>query len=306
MARLPYRSRSQSRDCSAYLRDWLARHGHFEAGPRNRIVRMCETVMALEFPVHRRDPNFDVVDVSMTDLQEFEEIAEQLTPVLHIGPVRAKLRRSLGDDDIPSNDCTRQSQGRDTQFELVIACMLLRAGGKLHPTPSSEAGLPDWQVRMVCMDTCAVEAKRVKSRNDERIRKSAFEAMEQIDRLARPGLAVIDLTARGNPTHTSVPSSATNELLRQHFDRQGEQLEEMLMQRVFKEAASLHTGAIAFRESVPRSGSMDGSVGAGVISGWNVIRNPFAPPATFRTIRNLWSRVAYGLPGSHLPMRDEG
>lgn len=301
MNRARHEHRRGNSERARYILGWLDRHQHFGGSDCNRVATLCREVLRASYPIARGQPGFNLVDVAMTDLLEFEGIAETLGPILDVGPIRAKLARSLHNDGpLPPDDATRNSNGRDAQWELVVAATLVRAGGSLNPTPADENALPDWQVRMPRSMIWAVEAKCVKSRNENRIVSATTDAIGQIERTSKPGIVMVDLTRRGNPTLTSVPSEATNERLREFHHQQGEELELLLRSRVLNRVQSHYTAFFAFRDQIPRSASRDRAASAGLIACWNFVMNPHFDKHLAREAERLWRRLGWAQPGNRL------
>jgi hypothetical protein len=163
--------------------------------PGSRLWKMVRVLRGghLEFD----DPDCKVALQSMTDLYQLGLIVDHMDDHRADRTFLAKVKTVLKDAALPGegNDL---SPGRDTQFELYLAAVCIRAG--LVPVKYDE---PD----VLCTANgkwFAIAAKRVKSmdRFDERVQ----DGIDQLARKGFPGIVAVDLTMARNPENRSITS----------------------------------------------------------------------------------------------------
>jgi len=192
--------------------------------PQTRVEQaayVIERVQSLGVPIHEAsrlmlmlralerghidydDRRFPIALESMRDMYQLRLIVDQMEAHRENPKFRTSVERLLKDAALPQ-DGSSNTPGRDTQFELYVAAICLRAG--LLPVDYDE---PDV--------TCAVEgvkfgiaAKRLKSldRFEDRVK----DGVDQMRRAKLPGIVALDLTIARNPDNRPYTSGLQSQL----------------------------------------------------------------------------------------------
>jgi hypothetical protein len=153
--------------------------------------------------IEYNDVRFPIALEAIKDMHQLGLIVDEMDAHRNDERFVANVRKMLLDAATPQ-DVNSNTPGRDTQFELYLAAIALRAG--MSPVEYEE---PDV--------TCNVEgikfgiaAKRLKSldRFEERVKQGA----KQIRRANFPGIIACDLTIARNPENRPITSSIQSQL----------------------------------------------------------------------------------------------
>jgi hypothetical protein len=169
--------------------------------PASRLMRMLRILESGH--IEYSDVRFPVALEAIRDMYQLRLIVDEMDA--HRNDLRfvANVKKLLQDAATPQ-DGNSNTPGRDTQLELYLAAIALRAG--MSPVEYEE---PDV--------TCNVEgikfgiaAKRLKSldRFEERVKQGA----KQIRRANIPGIIACDLTIARNPENRPITSSVQSQL----------------------------------------------------------------------------------------------
>lgn len=180
---------------AAYILERVESLG-IKISPTSRLMQMLRILESGR--IEYVDDRFPVALEAIRDMYQLRLIVDEMDTHRNDTRFVANVKKLLQDAATPQ-DGNSNTPGRDTQFELYLAAIALRAG--MSPVEYDE---PDV--------TCTVDgirfgiaAKRLKSINrfEERVKEGA----KQIRRANIPGIIAVDLTIARNPENQPITSS---------------------------------------------------------------------------------------------------
>jgi hypothetical protein len=188
---------------AAYVVEKLRAFG-VRVNPASRLGQMSQLLRRGDGRIEWDDcRRFPVALESIRDMYQVRLIVDTMENYRDDPTFRASVQKMMKDAALPqcSGD---ETPGRDTQFELFLVAICLRAG--LLPVDYSE---PD----IVCVadgQKFAIAAKRLKSL--DRFEARVKEAADQIGRSKLPGVIAIDWTIARNPGNEPITSGLRSQL----------------------------------------------------------------------------------------------
>lgn len=153
--------------------------------------------------IESSDLRFPVALEAIRDFYQLRLIVDEMETHINDSKFLGSLERMLHDAAAPQGS-NGNTPGRDTQFELFVAAIAIRAG--MLPVDYDEPDI-----------TCHVEgikfgiaAKRLKSL--EKFEKRIREGAKQIGRSNFPGIIACELTIARNPENRPITSSFRSQL----------------------------------------------------------------------------------------------
>lgn len=270
---------------------WFDRHTDLGISPHNRILGLCKTIAKSNRTIEKDDPAWAEAVQSRKDIQEYWFILHILKEQLCDAPFLDRLKRSLDDPTLPvkSGDNTR---GRDTQFELLVAAVAVRAELKVEDVGGGGA---DWKF-IAPFRRWAIEAKRIKSWSirEKRIRKAA----KQIQKSRLGGVIALDVSVACNPDYQPMDEFVPDEVLRKAQRSRGEHLAANLVPDVKKWIGSAPVGFLLVYDFQirPAGYSSDDERPWSLMASWD--RFSLLRPGSTQTenFDELWSLFGAGLP----------
>jgi hypothetical protein len=169
--------------------------------PTSRLMLMLQTLEREQ--IDYDDRRFPIALESIRDMYQLRLIVDQMEVHRENPKFRASVVKLLKDAALPQHGSTN-TPGRDTQFELWLAAICLRAG--LLPVDYDEPDI-----------TCTVEelkfgiaAKRLKSL--DRFQDRVKDGAHQVRRAKLPGIIALDLTMARNPDNQPITSGLQSQL----------------------------------------------------------------------------------------------
>lgn len=199
------------------IQDWFDRHTSLGLNKDNRVLKLCKTMRESTHTIEKDDPDWAKAVQSLKDIHEYWFIFHVLNEQLCDSPFLSRLKLSLEDSTLPveSGD---ETVGRNTQFELLLAAVAVRAELKVKDFGSSGA---DWKL-VAPFRQWSLEAKRIKSwpMAEKRIRKAA----KQIKATGLAGVIALDISAANNPSYEPLKQYVTDDELSKAMSKRGKHL----------------------------------------------------------------------------------
>ena len=200
--------------------------------PSSRLMQMKKVLEAGYIDYH--DARFPIAIESMRDMYQLQLIVEQMASHQENEKFLESAQKLLKDNSVPHNSGAH-TPGRDTQFELYLAAVCLRAGMLVDYEE------PD--VNFVADGTkFAIAAKRLK--NIDRFEDRTKYAIRQVQETGRPGIVALDLSLAWNPTNRPITSVLQSQLLPMISDTRNRQLFGRFQDKIERWVNGTHVRAV--------------------------------------------------------------
>ena len=198
-----------------FVIEWLNEH-EFSVPPGCRLLQMRDQLG--RGPLDYGTPEFWVALQSYRDLVEIGFAFEQLGDLVRSPKFEGFIDRLFQDKALPQqSDPTKNTPGRDTQWELYLAAICQSAGMKPVGLAGDDVGRSDVTCTIDGV-SFGIEAKRIKGEKSARDRIK--DGIDQILEANRPGVVAVDMSLAWNSENRPIVGSIHNAFLNMILDDQ--------------------------------------------------------------------------------------